>query len=333
MKYPQSKIILERIKKAEEILINCHENPDPDSVGSALSLYQIINKMGKGVKIVCPTEIPQTLAFLPHFEKIEVVDFTRFDFSAFDIFIALDSSSWDMVTGSKEIAPPKISTIAIDHHKTNEGYGEVNLIDAKIGSSAELLYFVFKDWGEKADEDVAICLLTGIIGDTGVFRNQAATSQTFRITAELMDKGANKDRIIFEVYESLPLGTVKLWGEFIKRMEVDAESKFVWSAVPWEEVRRYQSDEVREVKSNAASLFFRNIKDTDFGIVMLEAEKGRLAVSLRARTNVDISELAKRLGGGGHKKAAGATVEGLSFQDAVNKVLQAAREFAKDGKG
>src|SRR3989304_2761044 len=146
MNYPLSQKLLEEIKKAKKILVNCHRGPDPDSIGSALALYEILTGMGKDVRVVCPSEVSQlNLDFLENFKKIETIDFSKFDFSDYDLFIALDSSSWDMVSENKEMKVPDISIIVIDHHKTNTKFGGINVIDDKTTSTGELLFLIFED--------------------------------------------------------------------------------------------------------------------------------------------------------------------------------------------
>src|SRR3989344_8203976 len=120
--------ILEEVKKANKSLINCHRNPDPDSIGSALALKVVLQKIGKEAKIICPTKLDKGVSFLKGFDEIEVVDFSKFDFKKYGLFITLDSSTWDMVTGAKNTSRPKgIKIITIDHHFTNDSFGDINL--------------------------------------------------------------------------------------------------------------------------------------------------------------------------------------------------------------
>lgn len=330
MNYKRSKQILVEIKKAQKILINCHRHPDADSVGSALALYQVIQGLGKGVEVVSPNSLLERLNFLPFSEKIASVDYKDFDFSKFDLFIVPDSSNWRMVVGSalgKVVPLPKIPIIVIDHHKTNEKYGRINLVDSKVTSTAEILYLLFQDWGVEINQDIATNLLAGIIGDTGVFQFPGVTSRTFDIARRLMDKGADKEEIVQNLYRSTEFNFLKFWGEVLKSMQFDQDHGFVWSAIPYETYKKFSKPE--SGREAAASNFTQIVKDSDFGFVMVEEEKEVLSVSLRSRTGFDVSKIASFLGGGGHKAAAGARVEGLEFEEAVEKVLQAARKFAK----
>jgi phosphoesterase RecJ-like protein len=325
MNYKESVSILKEVKKASNILVNCHRGPDSDSVGSALALSRVLKNLGKEVTIICPSDVPADLNFLSGADSIKRVNFTTFDFTAYDIFFVIDSSTYSMVTGLKDGTKPSIDTIVIDHHVSNEKFGKINLVDVRITSTGELLYKVFEDWGVVIDKEIAECLLTGIIGDTGSFQYQNVGEGTLRIAASLMALGADKDKIIYNIYRSIDFKEVKMWGKFIESMKI--EDNFIWSAIPLPTYKDF--GEYPYAKEDVANLFFPVVKGTDFGVVMVETSDKVLSVSLRSRSGFDVSKVAEEVGGGGHKLAAGARIEGLPFDDAVNKVLAAARKYAK----
>ena len=330
MNYKESKEILEEVKKAKRILLNCHRGPDPDAIGCALALYSVLMKMGKEVEVICPSEnLNDRVNYLKYFSSIKRdVNFLKFDFSKFDLFITLDSSSWDMVSGERSSKIPDIPIIVIDHHKTNVKYGMINLVDDKVTSVGELLYLVFADWGIVLNKEIATCILTAIIGDTGSFRFPNSTARTLRIASELMDLGADKNYIVFQIYQNEPLNLIKFYGEVLKKVKFDKKGKFVWSAIPYKIYKKL--DKPSSSRESAASLFAQVIEGTDFGIVMTEEEENQLKVSLRSRTGFDTSKIALELGGGGHIYASGASLRDLPFNKAVKKVLLTARKYAKN---
>lgn len=330
MHYKESKKILSEIKKAKKILINSHRGPDPDSVGSALSLYYVIKKMRKNVMIICPSEVKFDLEYLKHFDKIETVNFSKFDFSKHDLLVTLDSADWYMVSGDKQTLKPDINIIKIDHHETGQKYGMINLIKKDISSNAELMYYLYQDWAVKITKDIAMALLVGIIGDTGAFRYPNTTDKTLRLAADLMEKGADKELIVASIYSNLDIKILKFWGEILREMKFDKKYKFAWSAIPYKLYEDY--DRPVEGRSMAAGLFAQNIKGVNFGMIMVEDIKKRLSVSIRSKAGFNISQLAEEIGGGGHENAAGAKVSGMDFDEAVKKVLQISRKFAKKRK-
>jgi phosphoesterase RecJ-like protein len=331
MNYQKSKEILKKVKGAKKILLNCHRGPDADSIGSALAMRSVLADMDKKVSVVCPTNIVTPIKGLEDFDKIEQkVNFKDFDFSDFDLFITIDSSSWEMVTNSKTAEIPDIPVVVIDHHKTNPGYGEVNLVDAKVTSAAEIIFLILEDWRYELDKKTATHLLSGIIGDTGAFRYPGSDSQTFRIAQELLKSGADKDAIIHELYRSVDIKIIKYWGKVFESIEFDKKHRFIWAAVPYSVYKKYKSFE--NVGETSASDFFQIVEGTDFGMVITEESKGVVDVSFRSRSGFDTSAIAKDLGGGGHAYASGASVEEERFEDAVEKVLKVARKHAKKNK-
>lgn len=335
MNYPESPLILEEIKKAKRILVNCHKGPDPDSVGSALAMYEVLQVyFKKDVTIVCPDDLPESTKFITegiHGDLVfEKVDFDKFDISKYDLLITLDSASWSMVRGGGNNDELKIKTVVIDHHNSNERYGSVNLIDSVISSTAELLYFVFNDWGIQPDIErdypyFQKAILAGILSDTGCLRYSSVDSKTMSVVAELM-KYTDMNKIIFNLYQNVPLNSIKLTGEILSRMIVEDEYKFVYSATSFKEYGKYDSDDMaRDLVSGG---FIQSVEGTDFGFVAVEESQNVLSISFRSRTNFDVSKIALELGGGGHKVASGAKIRETEFSEALEKVLLVCRKYA-----
>lgn len=326
MNYQESKNILDEVKKADKILLNCHRSPDPDSIGSALAMREVLIDLGKEVEIICPTEVLyKNIDYLKGFDQIKgEVDFSKFNYSDFDLFIVLDSASWDMV-GYKNDKNPDVKVALIDHHHTNPGYADINLIDKTATSVGEMLYAVFKDWEVEITKDIADSLMAGIVGDTGAFRYPNLKKEIFIAVADLMDKGADKDKAITKIYRSDPYNLVKFYGEVLSRMKIDEKRKFVWSAVPYEVYSKL--DKPVTAKESSASLFTQVVEGTDFGFVAVETEPKKLSISFRSRTGFDTSVIATALGGGGHVYASGGKVEDLEFGEAVEKVIKTVEDI------
>jgi len=328
MNYEESLKILEEIKKAKRILINCHYKPDSDGIGSALAIYLALNKIGDfEVELICPSKLPESYNYLPGFEKIKQVNYSEFNFSKYDLWIIPDAANWWQISGILDFNPPQINVVNFDHHETNEVGFKISIISKGLSSTAELLDNVFEDWGVKLDKDIATCLLSGIIGDTGVFRYTNVTAKTLEVSKRLMDLGVDKNMIVMRTYGSIPFNEMKFWGRILDLMRLEKEYNFVWVAISLNEYEKY--DRPIEAKSASASNFASIVDGTDFGIVMVEEKKNFVTCSFRARGDFDISRIAKELGGGGHKEAAGARIVGFTFDEAVKKVLEVARKYAK----
>ena len=331
MNYPQSQLILDEIKKANKILLNCHRNPDPDSIGSALAVKCVLKEMGKETTVVCPTdELYENVNFLKGYDEIKInFNFKAADYSLYDLFIVVDSASWSQVSGFNNPNIEAEKLIVIDHHLTNEGFGNINLVDSDVTSTAEILYSIFEDWGVKLDSETADCLMAGIVGDTGAFRYPGAGQRTFFIAGKLMELGADKDRAIHQLYRSEPYELIKFYGEVLSKVEIDRDRRFVWAAISYETYEKLGKPVI--AKESSASMFTQVVKGTDFGFVALEQEKNKLSISLRSRNGFDTSEIAVELGGGGHIYASGARID-LPFEQAVEKLLQTVRRIADENK-
>jgi phosphoesterase RecJ-like protein len=329
MNYQESQGILSEIKKAKKVLVNLHRGPDPDSFSSAFSLYYFLKSEGKDVTVVLTStsELSNQLKNFEEAELVKTVDFKKFDFSKYDLFISPDSGSWQQIVDSEEVKVPNIKIIVIDHHETNERFGKINLVDSSSVSCAQIIYLLFKDWDFFVDSKMANLLMTGIIADSGGFAFSNDSKVMF-VAGELMESGADKMRIINDLFRTKKFGEIKAWGEYLVRFERYKEHKFVWTAISYKDYLKYKIPP--KASSMVATQFSSVVDGTNFGIVMTEDEEKVLRIGFRSRSEIDVSKLAQRLNGGGHKMAAGGIIEGLEFNKAVEKVLETARRYAEE---
>ena len=320
--YFQSKLIFQEIKQSKNILINVHRNPDLDSIGSATALYRALNKIGKKITLVCPHEIPENYRFLKGADLVLTIDFKTWadtDVRPYDLFLILDSGSYDVVTGSKEIKLPDVKKIIIDHHRTNnwENYVE-RILDIKASSTSEIIFNLLNDWEVEFDSDIATSLFAGISSDTVFFKYDQNAKNTFKITAELLDKGADRDKVVEQAFDSFDFDLVRMIGEFLTKIRKG--DRYIYSVLDNETYVKFGKQKgAREIVAN---LFARSIKGFDFGIMAVEYEAGKFALSFRSK-KTDVSVIAKKLGGGGHKNAAGATFKGNTDQliEKIKKII------------
>lgn len=335
MNYSESQEIKQKIDSSQKILVNMHHNADADSAGSAIAMARVLKYWSKEVQIISPTQLPKNLHFLLGEDEVSVVNFAEFNFSNWDLLITLDSSSWSRVSGNSADDKPQIPTINIDHHKSNHKFGDINLIVPDAAANCELLFFLLQDLGVTPDvdrdyPDIHTPLLTGIIGDTGAFRFPEANPKTLEVATDLM-KLANKDKIIFNLYQSFNEGHVLVWKEIMNNIQLDHEHRFVYSFIRKDVLEA--NGMPFNAKSELADMIFQSIENTDFGLVGAE-DDGYISVSFRSRTGVDVSILADGLGGGGHAWASAARIDtkNTSYDEAIQTVLQKSRDFAAQNK-
>ena len=332
MNHKKSKKILEKIQEANKIFVNCHTNPDPDAIGSALALKSVLEKhYKKEVDVYCPSEITSRYDYIKGVGNIiQNADFSELSFENYDILFFLDSSAWDRVVSKElenKIGVPDVFSVSIDHHHDNLRYGTVNILHPEASSTAEILYFLFKDWGVEVDKQVAEYLLTGIIGDSGAFRYATTSVNTLKVSIDLIERGADKNQIIRDIYFNEEIDNIIMWGEILSKMQFDKENGFVWSAIPYETYKKL--GEPGAAKETAASNFAAIVKGAEFGIIMVETKKGELSLSLRSKTGFDTSKIASDLGGGGHAYASAVRITNMDFDKAVERALGVARKHAK----
>lgn len=335
MNYPESQIILDEIKKANKILLNCHTNPDADSVGSAFALSEVLSVyFKKDVTIVCPDELPENTSFIKDGLNGEIalkkIDFNVFNFSEYELFIALDSTSWDRVRGGGNKEKIDIKTIVIDHHHTNTRFGEINIVDDTMSSTAELLYFIFNDWGMSPDPEAdhpffQKALLTGIISDTECFRTKVADSKTMKVSSDLM-RFSSKDEIIQNLYRSNSITTLKSVSDMLANITINEGDNFCYTYIRYEEYSKNKLESF--AKDMVADFFINSVNNTDFGFIAVEKQKDEISVSFRSRTDFDTSIIAKELGGGGHKIRSATTLRNIKFDDAIKMILDTCRKYA-----
>lgn len=328
MNYNESEEILKKVKSSEKILINCHRRPDPDSVSCAISLYLTLKKMGKTCHVISPDPILESLLFLPEVNNIEVINYKEFNFQNYDLFMILDSPSWDFVTGAKDSSSPeKLFKVLIDHHDKRTQFTDISIINPEISSCAEVLFSVYKDWGVKFDKEIATSLLAGIIGDTLCFKIPLTSAKTLSIASELIKLGADRQYITDKLFSNMRFDLVKFLGEVLQRTHLEKDLGFVWSAIPYETFVKFNRPE--GAKNQIANMFFGSTYEGKFGVLMIEEKLNTLMLSLRSAGRFNTLSISTELGGGGHKDSSAAVVEGMQFDDAVQKVLKVAREHAR----
>lgn len=315
--------ILFEIKKANRILLPLHVSPDGDCIGAVLAMDLFLRSLGKKTKIISYSKIPKNFLYLPGMAEVEIANFSKIDFSKFDLLIALDIAQETMIT--KKQLPQKFllnfKGINIDHHITNTKFAGINLIDEKTSSCCELVYDLFKYWKVEIDQQTANLLFLGIFSDTGCFQYPSTSSKTFRVAADLLKRGADLNQTVLLQFRSYGFKTLKYWSKVLENMQIDAGGKFIWSKVSREELK--QLDIQPEEIEGAASLFCPVTAGTEFGIILDECE-GFIKASLRSRNSFDVSGFAREFGGGGHKQAAGFILR-MPLDEAEEKVLEMAR--------
>lgn len=317
--------IFSEIKKAKTILLLIHVAPDTDGIASVLAMNLFLRNLGKKTKVISFSQIPPRFQYLSGTEEIETFDFAKVNFTDFDLFICVDCAQENKITRSPfpQEFPKNFKIINIDHHVSNTKFGHINLVKV-VSSTAELLYQLFGLWKVKIDGRLASLLFVGVFADTGCFQYPLTTPETFRMAADLIEKGASLNDAVIHDLRSYNFKTLKYWGRVLNNMQIDKSGKFVWSKIT-EAERLELGVETTDIEG-ASSLFAPIVAGTEFGIILTEESENLTRGSLRSRAGFGVSKIAVELGGGGHKQAAGFSIN-LGLGEAEKKVFEVIYKF------
>ena len=306
------------IADASVLAITCHVNPDGDALGSALGLAHAARAAGREAVVAFggPQEISDTLEFLDTSPLVPPDEFPAEP----ECLVVFDVAAPSRLAEIGSNASKAKTVIVVDHHVSNDGFGDIRIIHPEIGASAQLATYLVEELGWPIDETVATCLLTGIVTDTGRFQYAATDGETLRVAARLLDAGVAPERIGQAVYESVPFGYLTASAAVLGRATLEEDVGLVWSTLTKDDLEQagvgYEQtdgliDDLRIAREAGVALL---LKETDAGW------KG----SMRSRGEVDVSAIAASFGGGGHHNAAGFQAEG-PVEGIVERVREALR--------
>lgn len=232
------------------------------------------------------------------------------------VFLVLDCGDAKRVPG---FDPSKAKTIiVIDHHETNDGFGDINLVEPDRSSTAEIVFDVLKELAQPISQEVAECLFTGIYTDTGGFRYSDTTPSTFEAAKQLVELGARPWKVAVEIYESSPVRRIKLLGLCLETLQLHLEGKVASLYVTLD---MYKKTGALPEDTEDFVNYARGIKGVEVGIFMRELYEGGVKVSLRSKEKVNVAKVARELGGGGHQNAAGCELN-MGIREALKILLE-----------
>ncbi len=310
------KQIWDEIKKADNILLVAHINPDGDALGSELSLYPILKKMGKKVIVFNATKpLPDYLDFLPNFNKV-----TDKLPKKTDLTISFDCGSFDRL--GLEEKPSFL--INIDHHVSNTNYGDINLIEPNHASASEVVYDVLKANNIEIPTDTAVCIYTALVTDTGSFQYESVNDKVFECAADLVRCGVKPDFISKMLFQRDRLSRLRLLAKAYDTIEMccDGKAAFV-------EVTKEMMEITGAIKEDTDTIVnsVRAIAPVEVACMLREEDDG-IKISLRSKNYADVSKIAQKYGGGGHIRAAGATLKNqFDFEKVKNMLKEDIKEI------
>ena len=326
------KLLKALIFEKKNIVITVHRGPDGDAMGSALGLYNVLVQLGHIVTVITPNDYASFLYWLPGNEKVIV--FTEEKEKAkqittdTDLIFLLDFGQIGRLDDYGDIVQNSTAKkVMIDHHQEpDEHISDILFSDVTACSTAQIVFEIIKELGYKnlINKDVAECLYTGIMTDTGSFKYSSTTERTHHIIAELIGKGAENSKIHDLVYDSFSENRVKLLGYCLnQKLQIFKENKSAIISLNAEELKQFK---FKKGDTEGIVNYALSIEDIIFAVFIAEKE-GLVKLSLRSKGNFKVNEIAKKyFSGGGHKNAAGG-ISDISVNDTIEKLKEIFNEY------
>ena len=308
----------EKIEAAQSIALLTHINPDADTLGSALGMWHILTKMQKKCVVVNTTALPYNLDFLPGIQKVKKTLPKNID-----LMISFDCGSFERLGIEKKDA----FLINFDHHKSNTLYGNINIIEPTFASTSQVVYKFCKESGFEVNRDAALCFYTALVDDCGFFKYDTVNADVFAFAKELCERGVSPEYVANELTMREPLSKLRLIPMVLETLELVCDGEVGVIELTQQMLRK--SGGTKEMADDALNMV-RTLATVEVAMLLREEEDGRVKVSLRSKRYVDVSKIAAFFGGGGHKRAAGFTLDIKTIEKVKNEVIEKVKEELKN---
>lgn len=301
--------VLKQIEKRNRFLLTSHARPDGDAIGSALACWQILRSMGKEADVILRDGVPRIYQSLPF--AGEIVQTERVD-GGYDAAIVLEC---DGIERTRLDGLESQFLINIDHHLSGRPFADVNWIDPQAVATAEMVYRVAREAGVPVSPEIATCLYTAVLTDTGSFMFEGTSERTFALARQLVLAGADPADCARHVYFGHSTAKMRLLGAALSHLEREGELAWFW--VTQQEMERFHAleEDCEGLVNYALSIY-----DVQVAILLRELPDCRVRISLRSKGKVDVARIAERFGGGGHRCASGCALAG-PLPEALGRVL------------
>jgi bifunctional oligoribonuclease and PAP phosphatase NrnA len=310
--------LVEFLRKHERPLLMTHVRPDADGLGSQLALHEALGNLGKAPRVAIASKLPPRYSFLDPGRQV-IEDFKPANFADRDCVVVLDTGTWNQLNGFGDfLKSSPLPRVVVDHHPTQDDLGGLAFVDTTAEATGRLAYQIIQALGGNLSPIVANHLFIALATDTGWFRHPNTTPATFTLAAELVAAGANPTDLYEKLYEAATLPRMKLTGVALQRLQVRLGGKVAYTEIVMADYK-----ETGAVPGDTEDLinFPRSVEGVEVALVFIEQGDGGTKVSFRSRS-LNVSALAQRFGGGGHKLASGARL-GKPLPAARDEVLSA----------
>lgn len=302
----------QRIKEAKSIVLSSHVLPDGDTLGSTLALYNVIKTFNKNVHLYNPSkELPRGLNFLPNIDKVS----NELPYEWFDLVITCDCGAFSRTKLKRD----NYTLINIDHHKTNDNFGDINIVNPLAPSATMVVYDLLQKNDILITLETALCLYVGFATDTGFFTYGNIDEKALKMVLNLTKTGLNLEQIGTKLKQSVPLSLMRL-RQHVYDVFYLIERATVGVVIITQKDLQRVGCKLEDTK-NILNLV-RELATVKVAIMIVQKEYGGSKISLRSKGDLDVSAIAKHFSGGGHKNAAGFEVENFSPESLVEEIIK-----------
>lgn len=307
------------LRKAENVLVLTHANPDGDTLGSGFALVRILRQLGKKARLLNNEEIPKKFSYL--YEDLKQEDFRE------ETVIGVDIADRVLLGKETEEKYGDRVNLAIDHHGTNRLFAEKTYVEADSASCCEIIFLLAKALGVTIDKGIADCLYTGCSTDTGCFRYSNVTERTHKIAAELLSFGADHAAINVKMFETKSFSLIKLQTMALEQLELHFDGR-----VSFLTVTRKMLDETgaRDDEIDALVALSRQIEGVQVGVTFKEKPDGVFKASVRTHEGINAADICSAFSGGGHERAAGCSFS-VPIEQAKSRMLSELQKYFQEG--
>jgi len=290
------------LEAASSVLIGTHLNPDGDALGCALAMSHYLDGLGVRNEVICHHPAPKNLQFLPGAGRIKQVPSQE----KYDLGIVLDLDSLERLGNTEPYFAGCGRIIVVDHHVPHEAPGDLRIVDTAAPATAVILTRILNYLNAVISPEIATCLLTGIVTDTGSFRFRNTTPEALSLSAGLLEHGGDIATVAEEIFQRKPLASARLLGRTLNNMELATDGRLAWSVLA---NREFEATGARDEDTEGFVNELLSIETVQISALLREVKPGRTRCSIRSRGDFDVAAIARHFGGGGHRNAAGCTFD------------------------
>lgn len=293
--------VVELIEAKRSFGITSHVRPDGDGLGSSLGLCWLLRALDKEAEVITRDPVPHAYQKLPGASEIRVTPTVDRTYDAVFVIECSDITRPGLIDLEKQFV------VNIDHHSTSALFGDINWIDATASAVGEMIYNLSKAIGVRVTKEIAECVYTALVTDTGSFHFSNTTERTFKVASELVKAGVKPAKISQAVFSSYAWSKLKLLGEVLGTVRRDGSGRVAWMR---QSIEMQERNDASEEDGDGFVNYPLTVAEVEAVVLMKESSPGIYRTSLRSKGDINVARIAEKFGGGGHRNAAGCTLKG-----------------------